>query len=221
MTQKPSDDRSTQTHKPGMKLEYKILCDRDDNLVFATPERVKYVARIWDAVENSSTWAEFRHAIPRDEYFRVMLLSFDDRDIPRPKGSDRFDRDAIRPCIGDGDYPPTLFNEMFHGTLPFDLVPGCILPSAQGGCFLYPSGVASVKRELERRRYKLTPAIEYQMFHGVLPGDILRKYGECEINGVHQVVCMIAYKYLDEIRTELERRGYELIDGSEDESFLW
>jgi hypothetical protein len=204
-----------------MKLEYKILCDRDDNLVFATPERVKYVARIWDAVENSSTWAEFRHAIPRDEYFRVMLLSFDDRDIPRPKGSDRFDRDAIRPCIGDGDYPPTLFNEMFHGTLPFDLVPGCILPSAQGGCFLYPSGVASVKRELERRRYKLTPAIEYQMFHGVLPGDILRKYGECEINGVHQVVCTIAYKYLDEIRTELERRGYELIDGSEDESFLW
>lgn len=221
MREQPSNSSDTEMREPRTRLVYKILCDSDDALVFATPERVKYVARIWNAVDNSSTWAEFRHAMPRDEYSRVMLLSFDDKEEPRPKGSDPFDLDAIRPCVADGDYPPSLRLEMFHGTLPLDLVPSYTYPSARGGCCADTKSMAGVKAELERRRYKLTPAVEEQMFHGVLPSDILQKYGECEINGIHQVVCTINSKYLDEIKAELERRGFEIIDGSDDASFVW
>jgi len=221
MTQKPSDDRSTQTHKPGMKLEYKILCDRDDILVFATPERVRYVALIRNAVYNSSTWAEFRRAMPRDEYSRVMLLTFDDKEEPRPKGSATFDVGAIVPSVFDGEYPPNLFAEMFHGILPWDMLMTYGFAVVQGECVFDPDTLGEIMAELRRRRYKLTPTLEQEMFHGPLPTDIMLKYGEEQTSGIGELWYTIDQKYLGEIKAELERRGYELIDGSHDESFLF
>ena len=82
------------------RLEYKILDDRPW-VVFATPERIRDIARIHAAAEESRTWDEFRRAMPAEEYARVMLLSFDDQDKPRPKGPDRFHSDEIVPGVGD------------------------------------------------------------------------------------------------------------------------
>ena len=207
--------------KTGIKLEYKILCERDDILVFATPERVRYVALIRNAVCNSSTWAEFRHAMPRDEYSRVMMLTFDDKEEPRPKGSDTFDVGRIVPSVFDGEYPPNLFEEMFHGVLPWDMLMTYGFHVDQGECVFDPDTKGEIMAELRRRRYKLTPTLEQEMFHGPLPTDIMVKYGEEQTSGIGELWYTIDQKYLEEIKAELERRGYELVDGSDDESFVF
>ena len=210
-------ESDTGMRKAGMKLVYKIIIT--DELVFARPERIKYIARIIDAVDHSSTWAEFRHRIPRDEYSRVMLLSFDDQDKPRPKGSDRFDSDVIVPSTSEGYYPPHLEDEMFHGILPRDLIQSYCRCS--NGYAVDAKDLNEIRTEMKRRRYKLTPILEEEMLHGILPSDILKKYGNCELNHFGDVCCSIDQKYLKDITEELERRGYELTDGSGDESFVW
>lgn len=217
MRRDTSHENDTGMCEAGMKLVYKIIIT--DELVFARPERIKYIARIIDAVDHSSTWAEFRHRMPRDEYSRVMLLSFDDQDKPRPKGSDRFDDEVIVPSTSEGDYPPHLEDEMFHGILPSDLIESYCRCS--NGFAVDAKDLNEIRTEMKRRGYKLTPILEEEMLRGILPSDILKKYGNCELNHYGDVCCWIDQKYLDEIAEELERRGYELIDGSGDISFVW
>lgn len=210
-------ESDTGMRKAGMKLVYKIIITGE--LVFARPERIKYIARIIDAVDHSSTWAEFRHRMPRDEYSRVMLLSFDDQDKPRPKGSDRFDSDVIVPSTSEGYYPPHLEDEMFHGILPRDLIQSYCRCS--NGYAVDAKDLNEIRTEMKRRRYKLTPILEEEMLHGILPSGILNKYGNCELNHFGDVCCWIDQKYLKDVTEELERRGYTLIDGSDDDAFVW
>src|SRR5450756_1642967 len=73
MTKKPFSRSDTKTRKPRMQLEYKILCDRDDILVFATPERVRYVALIHNAVYDSSTWVQSSQASLTANTLRISL----------------------------------------------------------------------------------------------------------------------------------------------------
>lgn len=53
-----------------------------------------------------------------------------------------------------------------------------------------------------------------EMLHGVLPDDILEKYGQYSESFVSGPCVSIRPEDLDEVNAELERRGYELIDGS-------
>jgi len=53
-----------------------------------------------------------------------------------------------------------------------------------------------------------------EMLHGVLPNDILEKYGQYSESFVSGPCVSIRPEDLDEVNAELERRGYELIDGT-------
>ena len=217
MREQPSNSSDAKMLKHGMKLVYKVIITEE--IVFATPGRIKYVARINDAVDHSSTWAEFRHAMPRDEYSRVMLLSFDDKEEPRPKGSDPFNSGAIVPSVSEMDYPPHLEDEMFHGTMPRDIVEQYCWPPKEM-CSIDTKDLTEIRTELKPQGHKLTPALEQEMSHGILPSDAL---GNCHSSSkspcTFDRLCTIDPKYLDEIRTELKRRGYTLTPALEQEMF--
>jgi len=89
-------------------------------LVFAEATRARRNARIHRAIEKSSTWAEFRRAMPRDEYSRLIRKLFDDNEEPRPRSGDEFNGEQI-PAYCDGDYPEWLQQDM-HSVLPQDIL---------------------------------------------------------------------------------------------------
>jgi len=151
------------------KLEYKIL-DGRPWVVFATPERIRCIARIRAAAEESQTWDEFRRAMPADEYARIIRTMFDDNEEPRPKGSDAFDCNDV-PGHGFSSFPPALMDDLVGAGLP---------------------------------------------------ADICEKYAEPWDNiGSGESGEFIDSRFLEEIRAELERRGFEVVDGSRDELFGW
>ena len=78
--------------------------------VFATPERAKFIARLHDAIESSATWGEFRKAVPRAEYSKIVR-GFDNAGEPRPKSTEPFEGEQIAGW-SDGDYPHWLQSEM-------------------------------------------------------------------------------------------------------------
>jgi hypothetical protein len=78
-------------------------------VVFAPPDRAIYVARIHQALESSTTWGEFRKAMPRKAYSEI-IQNVDDGDF-HPKSSDPFTADWV-PGYADGDYPPWIQQEM-------------------------------------------------------------------------------------------------------------
>lgn len=86
------------------------LVEHNESLVFAPADRARLIARMHEAIEGSKTWEEFRRAMPRAEYSKIVR-SFDEEGEPRPKGSDDFDGEMV-PGWSDGDYPPWLQQEM-------------------------------------------------------------------------------------------------------------
>jgi hypothetical protein len=97
--------------KPVKKRLMFNISPANGGLVFAEPKRAKLMSRIRDAISYSSTWEEFRRAMPRKEYFRLIRELFDDADEPRPHGHDKFDGGQI-PAYCDGDYPDWLQQAM-------------------------------------------------------------------------------------------------------------
>jgi hypothetical protein len=94
---------------PKQKLLYRTV-PYNGGLVFATPERALLIARIHRAIETSKTWDQFRKAMPRAEYSRIVQ-SYDEQGDRRPRGPDAFSSEAV-PGYCDGDYPPWLQAEM-------------------------------------------------------------------------------------------------------------
>ncbi len=92
------------------KLVYRTV-PHNGGLVFAEPKRAAFVARLHAAIQASQTWAEFRAAMPRREYARIVRAAFDDVGEPRPKGTDLFSGESV-PGWSDGDYPPWLQLEL-------------------------------------------------------------------------------------------------------------
>jgi hypothetical protein len=86
----------------------------NDGVVFATPERARYVADLHDAFD-SKTWGEFRSRIPAEEW-EQLAQGFDEP--PRP-GKRSKSEDV--PGFCDGDWPPWLQKEIHH-VLPPPLV---------------------------------------------------------------------------------------------------
>lgn len=91
------------------KLLYRTA-GHNGGLVFAREDRARWVARIHEAIRTSKTWADFRRAMPRQDYSEV-LRAFDNAGEPRPRSTDEFSGDSL-PGWSDGDYPPWLQPEM-------------------------------------------------------------------------------------------------------------
>jgi hypothetical protein len=91
-------------------LLYRVV-DHNGGVVFATRNRARIVARIHQAISRSRTWGQFRAAIPREEYSRVIRNTFDARGEARPRSTDAFIAEVL-PGWVDGDYPPWLQQEM-------------------------------------------------------------------------------------------------------------
>lgn len=158
-----SAQKRTEKREALKQLVYKIDAYTGEEVIYASLERGVFHSRVKHALEDSTTWAEFRHAMPRQEYSRLLHELFDKREgYSRPRASDPFDMSQI-PGAGDCDYPGWLQQEMLEG---------------------------------------------------VLPVDILEKYGQYGESFVSGPCVSIRPDDLDEVNAELERRGYELIDGS-------
>jgi hypothetical protein len=105
---KRTEPKSSPTRTVRKRLMYNIC---GDALVFAEPDVARFISRIHEAISNSSTWEEFRRAMPRSEYSRMIREWFDDQGEPRPRGCDKFDAEQI-PGYCDGDYPDWLQQTM-------------------------------------------------------------------------------------------------------------
>jgi hypothetical protein len=116
---KQSRRRSPKAKLPEKRLLYNIS-PANGGLVFAEPERAQSISRIHEAISRSSTWEEFRRAMPRWEYSRLIRKRFDERGETRPRGSDKFDEGQI-PGYCDGDYPDWLQQEM-EAVLPEEIL---------------------------------------------------------------------------------------------------
>jgi len=157
-----SAQKNSKKREARKRLMYKIDQNSGEDIIYATPERAVFHSRVRHALEESRTWADFRRAMPRKEYSRLLRELFDKNDVPRPGGLDAFDMDQI-PGTDDASYPGWLLQEMLKG---------------------------------------------------VLPADILEKYGNYGESFASGSCVWILSKDLDEVNAELKRRGYELIDGS-------
>jgi hypothetical protein len=105
---KPKKKRPPRRELAPMRLLYNIA---NGGLVFAESKRARFISRIHDAINGSSTWEQFRRAMPRAEYSKVIREWFDEEGEPRPRGSDEFDASMV-PGYCDGDYPDWLQQEM-------------------------------------------------------------------------------------------------------------
>ena len=64
------------------KLFYRVV-PHNGGVVFATPDRAIFVAKIHAAIRSSKTWGQFRSAIPRKEYSVIIHSAFDDQGTAR------------------------------------------------------------------------------------------------------------------------------------------
>jgi len=101
------------------RLLFRIV-PHNGGVVFAAPERAKFIARIHSAINSSQTWRQFRSAMPRKEYSNILWSAFDDAGEGRPKGTDPFSGESL-PGWSDGDYPPWLQAEM-ERILPIEVL---------------------------------------------------------------------------------------------------
>lgn len=78
-----------------------------DSVVFAERTRAERVASIIDALQNSTTWGEFRSALPEGEWAAHFKEYFGDAEEDPPTNDDAFEADDV---VGyaDGDYPEWL-----------------------------------------------------------------------------------------------------------------
>jgi hypothetical protein len=132
----------------------------NDGVVFATPERARYVANLHDAFD-SKTWGEFRSRIPAEEWAQ-LAKGFNKP--PRP--GKRFKSEDV-PGFCDGDWPPWLQKEIAR-VLP----PPLVLKYAKASMTLINGVYFHIKqedlpellRELELRgiRAMHEPDLEFQ-----------------------------------------------------------
>jgi hypothetical protein len=75
------------------KLLYRVA--RNGGVVFAEPDRAKLIAKIHAAIGSSTTWGEFRFAMPREEYEDLIKTAFDDNGEPRPRSTEPFSGETL------------------------------------------------------------------------------------------------------------------------------
>lgn len=104
----PNKERPTPS-----ELVYRVS-PANGGIVFATPERARYVADLHSALA-SKTWGEFRSRIPAEEWEHLAKW-FDEEPAPEKP----FDSEGV-PGFCDGDWPPWLQKEILQ-VLPPPLV---------------------------------------------------------------------------------------------------
>lgn len=146
--------RSAKSERAPKRLLYNIS-PGDDGLVFAEAERAQFISKIHEAITKSSTWEEFRRAMPRSEYSRLIRERFDELGEPRPRGSDRFDPGQI-PAYCDGDYPAWLQQEM-DAVLPTEILEefATVEDTVLNGPYFHidPKHLPAIKERLEQLGY--------------------------------------------------------------------
>ena len=90
-------------------------------LVFASPERARFIDQIHQAINQSKTWGEFRATMPEEEYRVLYNRIVEDWGVEdAPSEDDEFSSDSV-PGYTDGDYPSWLQQEMDE-VLPKDIL---------------------------------------------------------------------------------------------------
>ncbi len=184
-----SSKKGTKESETRKQLVYKIDDYCEQQVIYALPERALFYSCVRTALDDSKTWGEFRHAMPRKEYARLIREIFDDKGLRRPHESDTFDPSQI-PETETGAREEAVYQAIMGGH------PMHGMGDAMGGA-AYPGWLAQ------------------DMLHGVLPDDILKKYGEYSESFASGSCVYIRTEDLDEVNAELKKRGYELIDGSD------
>ena len=141
------------------KLLYRVV-EHNGGLVFAWPERARYVARIHEAINTATTWEQFRRLMPRQEYSKILRIAFEDNGESRPRGQDPFSEDML-PGWSDGDYPPWLQQEM-ENVVPREVLEryGKLETTPLNGSYwmLPPEHLESICASLESMGWKLEAA---------------------------------------------------------------
>lgn len=158
----------------GSKGRKQLICDlggfsqrcrdclefEDEGVIYETPKRLGFTCRVVDALEQSKTWGDFRHAMPRSEYRRLLHWSDGFKcDTSRHKSGDPFDPNAIA-AYEEGWYPSCLDDVIQAGSLPKDMREKYIrYDSDCVGCasweYVSAIDVLEVNSELERRGYEV------------------------------------------------------------------
>ena len=94
-----------------MDIVYRF--DGPDIVVFAERSRAAYVAHIWKALNESTTWGELRVNLPDGEWEDYFQPHFEDYEEEVPLDSAPFEADDA-PGRADGDYPPWLAQEQLY-----------------------------------------------------------------------------------------------------------
>ena len=139
------------------ELVYRVG-NANDGVVFATPERARYVDALYDALD-AKTWGEFRSRIPAAEWEHL----WEGRD-DGPGPDDAFDVAGV-PGFFDGDWPPWLQKEILH-VLPPPLVKRyaeACMTSINGVYFhIRQEDLPALLAELERRGIRAVHAPDLQ-----------------------------------------------------------
>lgn len=164
-----SENNTSSTGSIPRTLIYKAIDGREEQVIYATPERAAFHSRIERALSESKTWGEFRRAMPPKEYSRIIHEAFDENDMPRPRGSDLFSSDQV-PGTEDSSYPGSMMDEMSSGILPEDLLDVYGVenyPSGFSSCnpFYYVDreNVEELNAELRRRGYEVLDGSEFSI----------------------------------------------------------
>jgi hypothetical protein len=97
-------------HDMAKETLYYRVSPANSGLVFAEPERARYIARVHHAL-GSKTWGEFKMKLPSEECDRIISMMFDGEEERWPHYSAPFSSDDV-PGHCDGDYPDWLQAEM-------------------------------------------------------------------------------------------------------------
>lgn len=117
-----------------MDIVYNINNEAQGAAVFAERSLAEEVAQIWQALRSATTWGEFKAAMPRVEYERLVeSLELEDEVDPNA-----IFNASIVPGYDDGDYPTWLQAEALHW-FPEELIDqyGGASSSTLNGPYLY------------------------------------------------------------------------------------
>ena len=122
----PHPERRSDEHS--QHLLYYREAPHDSYLVFAPPERALFIDQVHRAIQESTTWGEFRKRMPAGEYQRLYEEIFSsDPDVlaeaeeAREPADDKPFTSGCVPGFSDGDYPPWLAPEQ-DAYLPSELL---------------------------------------------------------------------------------------------------
>jgi hypothetical protein len=117
VVEESDDDESEDSDSPtGWDIVYRVGGDGYEGVLFADRASAEYVARIRDALYNSTTWGQFRAKLPTGEWEQKFGDDFDE-DWADDKP---FEADCA-PGHGDGDYPEWLLQSQLDW-FPHELI---------------------------------------------------------------------------------------------------